>query len=322
LTREEYKKINWNKNHKIIDGIIYRQCSRCEQWLIENQDFYLLNKSKPERGYMGTCKKCTSEKSYKYILKNIDNYKKKKEKYYNKIKKEFIANQKEYYKLHKNEVMVYNEKYRKSEHGKAMFRSYGEHRRHEMWSKEWDDCKKYFNYRCACCGLPIEEHYIKKGDKMVWSDFHKDHVYCDGKNDLSNCIPLCNTCNTCKRRYTINEFYNKNNVNYTYERYHKIYLWLRYDYKKYILPKKQHKRQHLSSVLKSIEYNKYKNSIEKKDEYNMFKINDSVKIIGNGKWNGKTGKYISDFFGDWRVRDNETGDELFIPKYKYSLELL
>jgi hypothetical protein len=73
---------------------------------------------------------------------------------------------------------------------------------------------------------------------MINMDFHKEHVIHEGKDNLSNCVPACQSCNDKKWKFTLNEWYNSSNPVYTYERYHKIYLWLRYDYKKYIQKRK------------------------------------------------------------------------------------
>ncbi|MDD2495986.1 MAG: HNH endonuclease, partial [Tissierellia bacterium] len=109
---------------------------------------------------------------------------------------------------------------------------------HKISDKEWDDCKFYFNHRCAYCGMPIEEHFIFRRGKWRWIDFHKEHVIDQGRNDIKNTVPSCQTCNSSKHTSSLNSWYNKNNPNYTYERYHKIYTWLRYDYKKFIKKKK------------------------------------------------------------------------------------
>lgn len=47
-------------------------------------------------------------------------------------------------------------------------------------------------------------------------------------------LPSCQSCNSKKNRKTINEFLKCNDNNgFNYKRYHKIYLWIRYDCKKY-----------------------------------------------------------------------------------------
>ena len=38
----------------------------------------------------------------------------------------------------------------------------------------------------------------------------------DGKNDLSNCIPSCESCNSSKNIKTLNNWYNHENINSTH----------------------------------------------------------------------------------------------------------
>jgi hypothetical protein len=86
---------------------------------------------------------------------------------------------------------------------------------------------------------------MRKG-KLVLMDLHKEHVIHNGRKDLKNCVPSCQSCNDKKWKFTLNEWYNKDNPVYAYERYHKIYVWLRYDYKKYIQkrkPKQKYERK-------------------------------------------------------------------------------
>jgi 5-methylcytosine-specific restriction endonuclease McrA len=98
---------------------------------------------------------------------------------------------------------------------------------------EWESCKKYFDDSCAYCGLHISEHFNNYKGKMRWTDLHKEHVDDDGANDLSNCIPSCQSCNSQKWNFEFEEFYNTNNENYDQERYDKIIKWLNEDYKQF-----------------------------------------------------------------------------------------
>lgn len=237
MTREEYREAQYNKNHKIVDGIIYKKCSDCKEFLPMNDEYFYKTKYKSD-GYTGMCKKCNIKRSCEYESKHKKEQSIRTKRWTRENKEHHYQLNKQWKENHKEAVRKYNDQYRKSEHGKAKFRKYGQRRKHDITNQEWDNCKKYFNYKCACCGLDIKNHYVKRKGELKLFDFHKDHVICDGKNDLSNCIPLCNHCNNRKKKKTINQFYNPKNHNYTYERYHKIYLWVRYDYKKYILPKK------------------------------------------------------------------------------------
>lgn len=109
---------------------------------------------------------------------------------------------------------------------------------HKITIQEWRDCKQYFNNTCAYCGLKLEDHYFTRLGITKNGDFHKDHVIDDGRNDLKNCIPSCKSCNCSKHETSLNNWYNKENPVFNQERYHKIYLWLRYDHKKFIKQKK------------------------------------------------------------------------------------
>ncbi|RNB59424.1 hypothetical protein EDM57_04590 [Brevibacillus gelatini] len=84
--------------------------------------------------------------------------------------------------------------------------------------------------------MTYEEHKIAEGQ-----DLHKEHVIHDGRNDLKNCVPSCRSCNSEKNTRTLNDWYNKNNPKYTYERYFRIYQWMRYDCLKFIKKKRKKK---------------------------------------------------------------------------------
>jgi hypothetical protein len=99
---------------------------------------------------------------------------------------------------------------------------------HKITDREWYDCRLYFNFRCAYCGKSWEEN-----KKETNKDLHRDHVVFDGRNDLKNCIPACNSCNSSKGEYTLNEWY-KTQSFFVRERYLAIYQWIRFDVKKYI----------------------------------------------------------------------------------------
>jgi len=106
-------------------------------------------------------------------------------------------------------------------------------KKHDITEMEWEECKKYFNHRCAYCGLPIEEHFKKFKGELKWFDFHKEHVDHTGNNDLSNCIPSCHRCNSSKHDLDFEYWYKEISDNFTYERLNKIHKWLSKDYLKF-----------------------------------------------------------------------------------------
>lgn len=103
--------------------------------------------------------------------------------------------------------------------------------RHNITDYEWEECKNYFNYRCAYCGIAIEDY-----EKQYHKDFSKEHVINNGANDLSNCVPACNNCNMSKRDKDFETWYKEQSFYFVGE-YWKIKKWLKFDYKKIISPK-------------------------------------------------------------------------------------
>lgn len=258
MNREKRKRFNYEQKHKLIDSILHKQCSTCNEWKpMDDNHFYKWNRS-PD-GFAAQCCECAKAYGRKRKASNREYFNKIDLKYYYNNKESCTKTTLEYKKKNKDKLRKSYEAWRNSEKGKKIMRFHSRKRRnknHIIYEMEWIACKNYFNNSCAYCGLPVENHYkvIKGGLRK--EDLHKEHVIDDGKNDLSNCIPSCNTCNTSKHQKTLNEFYNSKNPDYTYERYYRIYMWLRYDYKKFIMPKRRFKGQRIDSRLKEVEENK------------------------------------------------------------------
>jgi hypothetical protein len=250
MSKRKYRK--YEDFHKTINEIEYKQCKNCKEWFPMNSENFRVQPSQKD-GYSDMCIICQKEyqteyynktgdkqreQARKYKKENWDSIKIKEAKYVKKNREHVNKRFAEWQKTHP-ERLEYLEKYRKENKDKiSIYNKNRQQKNHRITDKEWDDCKFYFNHRCAYCGLPIEEHFIKRKGKLIWMDLHKEHVIDDGRNDIKNCIPSCQSCNSKKHKNTLNQWYNPNNPNYTYERYHKIYQWLRYDYKKYIHKKK------------------------------------------------------------------------------------
>jgi hypothetical protein len=207
-------------------------CSICGEEK-ELSEFYSQNKKRKDgKQYVyhnPECKECTKKRSNNWQYINYEQSMISKKKYNNsptgrekaklrgRTRRE-NGGDKEWHDKNPQKLKLYSEK--------------RESKIHEISANEWENCKNYFNYRCAYCGLPIEEHYIKYRGKLILGDFHRDHVDDNGENDLSNCIPGCKTCNSEKHDKDWDEWY-INNENYNDERYNKIVKWLREDYIKY-----------------------------------------------------------------------------------------
>lgn len=179
------------------------------------------------------CKICLRNKQLNYKKQNRETLNKKTREWYERNRSRENKKAREYYKLNKDSIKKYFSNYQKSEKGREILRHHASKRtankKHLITDSEWNNCKKYFNYKCAYCGFIEQEHREKYNQQL-----HKEHVVHDGVNNLRNCVPACKVCNSEKSTHTLNYWYNKNNIHYNQDRYFKIYTWLRYDHKKYI----------------------------------------------------------------------------------------
>jgi hypothetical protein len=251
------QRISYKECHKIENNIEYKMCKECLIWYEMNKENFKVQPSQKD-GFSQRCKKCQEERNHNYYMKNRDKqlayskayqeankemvlkYQKevvrpRNRKYINdrdrkwrKNNREYIAEySKEYYYNNQDKFKIYNENRR--------------HKNHNINSKEWKACKDYFKnnngeWACAYCGMTEEEH-----KKLYNEQLHKEHVNNNGKNDLSNCVPGCKNCNCQKWEFSLDEWYNENNENYTKERYDKIIQWINRDYKQFIIEKKPRK---------------------------------------------------------------------------------
>ena len=227
------------ENIRAVDGIKERRCSNCQEWFPETTEyFYMINKKKPEKGFQAECKKCAVKRTMKYQKVNIEKTKIYRSKY-NKSKKGKIR------KIRCEKIRGENGKnleWQRNNKDKMLeYRTKRQHKKHNINKIEWNNCKEYFNNSCAYCDLHHKEHLVKRNGKIINMDLHKEHVDHEGKNDLSNCVPSCQSCNSKKRKLSIEEWYNDENENYTQERYDRIQKWLQEDYKQYIVIDKKEK---------------------------------------------------------------------------------
>lgn len=235
----------WAKNHRVNqDGIIERQCGNCKEWLEENiENYYFKIKTQT---YSSECKKCSIKRSRKNQLNNPERSKEFKHKHY-------INNFDKWYDKRKERKENDLEKYKNDElewrrKNKSKVNEYSQnrhqHKMHNITNEEWIACKEYFkdkdgDYCCAYCGLKIQDHYRTYLDGKQYMDLHKEHVNDKGSNELDNCVPSCQSCNSSKAQYTLEEWYNPNNDRrggevFAQERLDKIIKWVTEDYKRYI----------------------------------------------------------------------------------------
>lgn len=215
---------------------MYKECVTCKtNYLINNENFYIQKKKSKKRGEYyycpPECKQCTIKRSTKYNKEHP-------EVLYAADMKRNESEERQQYLLDLSRERRKNGKYRdwqriNPEKSKT-YRDNRAHKEHDISSEEWLKCKQYFNFECAYCGLNIEQHNIRRLDKDIKSDFHKEHVDHEGSNDLSNCIPSCITCNSSKRQMKLEEWYNPSKIFFSADRLTKIHKWLESDHKLYI----------------------------------------------------------------------------------------
>jgi G3E family GTPase len=197
------------------------------------EEYFYKNKSSSD-GFNPYCKEATKIRARKRQLENHDEY------------KEYVRNHHKYNRKHNKKMIEYDRKHAKEqkesgytkeyyEKNKSYFSNYQKERMmnktHEITEEEWLRCKKYFNNSCAYCGLSEEEHYIIYAGKPKKTDLHREHVDHNGSNKIDNCIPACQMCNCSKWAFTLEDWYNEENPNFSQERLDKIYKWLQGDYK-------------------------------------------------------------------------------------------
>jgi hypothetical protein len=175
------------------------------------------------------CKQC-------YISKSLKNYENNKE-HGKEVRKEWKRKNRisegekdrKWYRENKKHRQEYFKTYQKL--NKNYFNEYTKLRaskNHIISNQEWTSCKQYFNSSCAYCGLTETEHKLIHNKQL-----HREHVDPNGANDLSNCVPSCQSCNSEKHIYSFDDWYNNSNQKFSQERKEKIIKWLKEDYLKF-----------------------------------------------------------------------------------------
>lgn len=205
---------------RINNGVEERRCNECGEWKIRDEYYqcrenWIDSKCKTCRNIINTLYRSNNREKTRAMVKKAD------------------TNEKVKLRVRKSRAKgVYREWQRNNPDKVKQYAV--EHNKHHITKDEWENCKGYFNNKCAYCGLDINDHYVIFKQKQRLGDFHKEHVEHNGANDLSNCVPACKVCNSSKRKRSLNEWYNIDNERYNLERYNKIIKWITEDYKEYI----------------------------------------------------------------------------------------
>lgn len=208
-----------------------KTCTKCKSVLQENdENFYLKNKNKPEMGYCSSCKNCMRKESLKHRNENKDEYIKYSRNYDSSHKEKRKEINKKYRKNNSDKKREYQQKWFSENKNKlSKYLENRKNKKHEITDEEWEFCKKYFNFTCAYCGLPLDKHTKLYGGKPIKTDFHKDHFDDNGSNTLDNCVPACHSCNSKKWKFLFEEWYTTENPIYSSKRLKRILDWINID---------------------------------------------------------------------------------------------
>lgn len=223
--------------------MVFKKCKECGvEYPATEEYFSKLKVSKDKLNYF--CKKCNSIKCKTHYSKNKE---KAREYYKNHVdeirerdknkKQQKIEYLKNYYKNNSEKLKERARTYRKNniEWKKLYDKTYGQNNKEkiniisqrrrakeknlsrELTYNQWEEIKKYFNYKCAYCG---------KADDSLQQE-HFVPVYKNGEYSANNIIPSCKTCNASKGVKEFNEWY-PSYKHYSKRRENKILKYLGY----------------------------------------------------------------------------------------------
>jgi hypothetical protein len=222
-----------------------------------DDNFYLMNKSKPEIGHSSECKTCAKQRSLKNGRENKERQAEAYKRWSKKNRDHRMESRRSYLSIPEKRLHVTTKTRNYLRDNPDKSKQYGikreQHKKHIISSKEWIACKTYFKNCCAYCGLPIEEHFYTRLGITKQGDFHKEHKEDEGANDLSNCVPSCGKCNSSKWKFVFEEWYVEFNPVFSKTRLNRINKWVNGGYKKYIEENKTRKKSEDSQ--KQVPYN-------------------------------------------------------------------
>lgn len=227
------------KQHYFIDGIESKDCGKCKEMLPLAD--YAKNLGLPD-GLRIRCKKCDNESQAVYRENNVQKLKDIHKNYCEANRETVLAKKRAYAKQFRKDNPGFDKlkslEYQREHRGEARLRvkAWGltpkgkESRRLQVnkrrarkkglesnfTTQQWEDCKQYFNCKCAYCG---EEGELQQDHFIPLSG--------GGEYTVFNVIPACQTCNFTKNRFNPFEWYPKHST-YSLKREQKILKYLNY----------------------------------------------------------------------------------------------
>lgn len=205
-------------------------CSKCKIEYPKTEEYFYKQKTLLGYRLSSECKECAKKRSLNTYYDNWEEYRQ----YKNKWREENKESQTEYFSKRakeKRELINKNVKnfYSNNPHKLKEYQEKRKLKRYNISDNEWNNCKKYFNFECAYCGISENEAISRDNKKLS-----KEHVYNDGPNELYNCIPACCRCNSEKHKKEFENWYNENNPKFSILRYNLIIKWLSEDSFKFL----------------------------------------------------------------------------------------
>ena len=166
-----------------------------------------------------------------YRKNNRKELSEKKKIYYEKRKEDKKEKSKMYRENNKQAIAIKYNLYLKTPKGKEKIRR-GAHKRKALkqqsggsyTSSQWEECKQFFDNKCAYSGQPI-----------TLDNSHVEHIVPISKGGTSYIWNLClslNVINLSKHNSDMEEWYRKQKY-FTEERLDRVYKWQEYSYSKY-----------------------------------------------------------------------------------------
>lgn len=183
---------------KTVNGVVYKKCNKCEEWLIADKHNFYIDKDK-QLGLSSRCKECKKNENKQYRITNLERVRNT-ERMYNKNNRLMRLN--------------YNYKRRQKEESQG----------DGITKEQWKECMQWFNWECAYSGIPLQ-------DKNRTID-HIVPISMGGDNMVWNMIPMDYRCNCSKNNKNMVEWYKQQDF-YSEERLQKIYEWQEYAYNKW-----------------------------------------------------------------------------------------
>lgn len=234
---------------KLIAKDGFKICTKCEQEFPRTKDYFYFFGDKIN----SKCKTCTLEEQKKYAENNREKilerkrvYRNKPEnkarmkkylednkvkiaivskKYHEQNKEKIYTLHKKYIEDHKEELKEKRKAYLKSDRGKSIINACGRRRRalkrkaiSTLTDGDWEECLKYFDYKDAFTGLPMD----------VISLDHVIPLSKGGCHVKRNVIPCDQRVNSSKCNNDLAEWYRKQSY-FCEERLKKIYKWIGYN---------------------------------------------------------------------------------------------